>query len=522
MTGRTTDVDDLLLRLAAQDIRLSAGPGGVLRYDAPRAALTERLIEELRLSKRELLARLGGDTTGPYRVVDRAPVSDQQARLIDGHHRVPHSEVWNIPTRVGLTGALDPDAMRAALGELIERHHALHTRFVQGADGAWWQEVVAPPVLELPVEDLTGLPAEERAPHAAQLCRAAAMHSFDLSEPVLPHLRLIRIEQDEWALMLVLHHICADGWSLSVVLAELAELYTAAAAGAPHGLAAPTAQATDYARLSHARHDPGAEARRAAHCAAYLDGVPSRTGIPTDRPRPEKPSGRGGTVRGSMSARQRAVVERFAAERHTTPFAVAASALGVFLARLSGERDLLLGVPYANREGTAFETLVAMTSTAIMVRVQVDPDETCAALTVRTGSGALDAMVHVLPTARIMQAMRDAGARDVPDRVPHILAFQNSVDTDIEIPGLRVEVTDLAPPLSRAELSFGLAPHRDRAQGYRTFLEYSADLWDPDTAEQLLASYTTLLDAFCSRPDARVGSLLQPLGKQTPGKADTA
>lgn len=190
---------------------------------------------------------------------------------------------------------------------------------------------------------------------------------------------------------------------------------------------------------------------------------------------------------------------------------MAATALGVFLTRLSGEPDILLSVPYANREGTAYESLVAMTSTAVMVRVRLDsanPGESCAELAVRTGAGALGAMAHVLPTARIMQAMRDAGAQHVPDRVPHVLAFQNSVDTDIEIPGLGVEVEDLAPLLSRSELCFGLAPRRDPAKGYRTFLEFSADLWTRDTAEHLLTGYTDLLAAFCARPDRPVRELL--------------
>ncbi|WP_274564006.1 condensation domain-containing protein [Streptomyces spiramyceticus] len=504
-------IDTLLVRLEALDVRLLATPGGALRYDAPRHALTDDLLAELRVHKAELIARISDMT---YEVTDRAPVSDQQARMIAGHYSVPHAEVWNIPTRIRFSGALDPDALRAALAELIGRHHGLRTRFVQQADGAWWQEVVAPPPLDLPVEDLTHLPAAaERRKHGEELCHEAAAASFDLTRPVLPRLRLIRTEEDEWALMFVLHHICVDGWSLSLLLAEIAELYAAYAAGTAHTLSAPASQSTDYARWQRAQDDPATEARRAAHCAAYLDGVPAALDVPTALPRPEKLSGRGGTIRGLASGELRAAVEGFAAARHTTPFAVAAAALGVFLARLSGERDILLAVPYANREATAFESLVAMTSTAIMVRVRPDPDESCAALVTRTGTGAMEAMANVLPTARIMQAMRDAGATDVPDRVPYVLAFQNSVDTDIEIPYLGVEVDDLAPPLARSELCFGLAPRRDPATGYRTFLEYSADLWDAEAAEALLTEYTTLLSELCSRPEEPVGPLLQANGK---------
>ncbi|MFJ2026547.1 MupA/Atu3671 family FMN-dependent luciferase-like monooxygenase [Streptomyces sp. NPDC087897] len=450
---------------------------------------------------------------GPSAVVDRAPVSDQQARMIAGHHGVPDPAVWNVPTRITFSGALDPAALRSAVSEVVARHDALRTRYVQedAPDGPWWQEVVAAEPVTLPVEDLTGLPAGERRPRADALCRADAAAPFELGRPLVPRTRLLRVEEDRWELMFVLHHVCADGWSLSLLLAEIAALYTAAAAGVPHGLPAPAMQAPGYARWQREHHDPGVEAERAAFCARYLDGVPSAVPVPTDRPRPQKLSGRGDTVRGVASGAVRAAVEELATARGTTPFAVAAAALGVFLTRLSGETDTLLSVPYANRESIASESLVAMTSTAVMVRVRLDSanlEETCAEFAVRTGTGALGAMAHVLPTARIMRAMRDAGAVGVPDRVPHVLAFQNSVDTDIEIPGLRVEVADLAPPLSRSELCFGLAPRRDPAKGYRTFLEFSTDLWDHPTAHDLLSSYTDLLAEFCARPDRPVRELL--------------
>ncbi|WP_371625632.1 LLM class flavin-dependent oxidoreductase [Streptomyces sp. NBC_01116] len=482
--------------------------------DATLRAMTGQLTDRPEADDPETS---GADTdrpeTGVVSVVDRAPVSDQQARMIAGHHIMPDPAVWNVPTRITFTGALDPAALRSAVTELVARHDGLRTRFAQeGApDGPWWQEVLAAEPVALPVEDLTGLPADERRPRADALCRADAAAPFDLGRSLRPRTRLLRVEEDRWELMFVLHHICADGWSLSVLLSELAALCTAAAAGVPHGLPDPAMQAPGYARWQRERHDPAAEAERAAFCARYLDGVPSAVPVPTDRPRPQKLSGHGDTVRGVATGAVRAAVEKLAADRGTTSFAVAAAALGVFLTRLSGEEDTLLSVPYANREGTASESLVAMTSTAVMVRVRLDSanlDETCAELAVRTGTGALGAMAHVLPTARIMQAMRDAGAVSVPDRVPHVLAFQNSVDTDIEIPGLRVEVADLAPPLSRSELCFGLAPRRDPAKGYRTFLEFSTDLWDHETAHDLLSSYTDLLAEFSARPDRPVRELL--------------
>ncbi|MEU6846572.1 MupA/Atu3671 family FMN-dependent luciferase-like monooxygenase [Streptomyces sp. NPDC046716] len=454
-------------------------------------------------------------------VVDRAPVSDQQDRMIAGHHAVPRAEVWNVPTRIRFRGALDPDALRTALGRLVERHHALRTRFVRGADGAWWQEVVAAPPARLRVDDLSRLAPDTARERADAVCRRMAAKPFDLAEPAFPRCRLLKVADDGWVLMFVLHHASADGWSHSVLMAELAELYTAAAAGRAHTLPAPSAQAPEYAREQAAAHDPAEEERRAAFCARHLEGVPCRLDTPTDRPRPDTLSGAGGTVRGTVPAEVRTALEEVAASVRQTPFAVAAAALGVHLARLSGERDVLLAVPYANRAGTAGDSLVAMVSTSVMVRVRIDPGESFADLVARTGTDALAVMAHVLPTARIMRAMRDAGATEVPDRVPNVLAFQNYPDTDIEIPGLDVEVEDLAPPVARAELVFGLSPRRDPALGLRTFLEYSADLWDETTADGLLTSYAALLGELCAHPGRPLAALPDhphPL----PLEADTA
>ncbi|MYT74071.1 MULTISPECIES: MupA/Atu3671 family FMN-dependent luciferase-like monooxygenase [unclassified Streptomyces] len=441
-------------------------------------------------------------------VVDRAPVSPQQDRMIAGHHAVPRAEVWNVPTRIRFRGALDPDALRTALARLVERHHALRTRFVRGADGAWRQEVVDAPPPRLRIDDFSRLAPGTARERADAVCRRMAAKPFDLAEPTFPRSRLLKVADDSWVLMFVLHHISADGWSHSVLMAELAELYTAAAAGRPHTLPAPSAQAPEYAREQLGAHDPAEEERRAAFCARYLEGVPCHLDTPTDRPRPDTLSGAGGTVRGTVPAEVRTALEDLATSVRQTPFAVAAAALGVHLARLSGQRDVLLAVPYANRAGTAGDSLVAMVSTSVMVRVRIEPGEPFAELVARTGAEALTVMAHVLPTARIMRAMRDAGATEVPDRVPNVLAFQNYPDTDIEIPGLDVEVEDLAPPVARAELVFGLSPRRDPALGLRTFLEYSADLWDAPTADELLTSYAVLLGELCTHPGRPLAALL--------------
>lgn len=443
-------------------------------------------------------------------VVDRAPVTDQQARMLAAQPALPRPQVYNVPTRIRLTGPVDTDALRTALTELVRRHHSLRTRYAQDGEGAWWQEVVdvAPPPLR--IVDYSRLPAERAAQRADQACRAAADEPFDLTRPALPRLRLLRVAPDEWVLMFVVHHICTDGWSHGVLLGELAALYTAAATGTAPALPPPSAQPADHARRQLARRGGTERTRRAAHFVDHLTGVPTRLEVPTDRPRSGHLSGDGDTVRAHAPAELRGRVERFAAAHRVTPFAVAAAALGVTVARLSGVRDLLVGVPYANRDGSDTETLVSLVSTNMPVRIRVEPEETCAELVARTGAETLAAMANVLPTAEVWQALREAGVREVPEVVSCLLVFQNTDDVEIEIPGLGVEVDDVAPPAARTELTFGLTPRRDPALGYRAYVEYSADLWDRKSAERILGSYLSALDDLCAEPGRTVGELLAP------------
>ncbi|MFF1295131.1 MULTISPECIES: MupA/Atu3671 family FMN-dependent luciferase-like monooxygenase [unclassified Streptomyces] len=443
-------------------------------------------------------------------VVDRAPVTDQQARMLAAQPALPRPQVYNVPTRIRLTGPVDTDALRTALSGLVRRHHSLRTRYVRDGEGAWWQEVVdvAPPPLR--IVDYSRLPAERAAQRADQACRAAADEPFDLTRPTLPRLRLLRVAPDEWVLMFVVHHICTDGWSHGVLLGELAALYTAAATGTAPALPPPSAQPADHARRQLARRGGSERTRRAAHFVDHLTGVPTRLEVPTDRPRSGHLSGDGDTVRAHAPAELRGRVERFAAAHRVTPFAVAAAALGITVARLSGRRDLLVGVPYANRDGGDTETLVSLVSTNMPVRIRVGPEETCAELVARTGAETLAAMANVLPTAEVWQALREAGVREVPEVVSCLLVFQNTDDVEIEIPGLGVEVDDVAPPAARTELTFGLTPRRDPSLGYRAYVEYSADLWDRKSAERILGSYLSALDDLCAEPGRTVGELLAP------------
>ncbi|MBO8193532.1 amino acid adenylation domain-containing protein, partial [Streptomyces oryzae] len=445
----------------------------------------------------------------------RAPVTMEQASVLRAHRTAARPEVWNVPTRLTMTGPLDAGALEQAVGRLLARHHALRCRFVRDDEGRWWQEVHdVPEGSPLPVRDLSGLPEPEREAGAEELCRRLAATPFDPTRSVQPVTRLIRLGADRWMLMLVLHHSSVDAWSLSQLLDELATLYAAAVRGEPDGLPAPGAQSTDYGNFQHRLRDPEEEARRRDSWSRYLSGAPFRLGLPADRPRPALPSGHGGTARLRIPGHTRAAAERLGRSLSTTAFPVATAALAVLLARLSGERDILLNIPYAHRERAEHESMVTCTAMATSVRIRLDAAATFEDLVRHSNSTTHEAIGMLRPMFEVLDHIRASGVPDVPERLPIGFAFNNSLDTGVSLPGLEVHVDDVAAPAARCDLTFGLAPapagpdEDPGAPGYWAFLEYATDQWNPDTAQSLLTSYADVLQETCAHPTSTLGSLL--------------
>ncbi|WP_344608051.1 MupA/Atu3671 family FMN-dependent luciferase-like monooxygenase, partial [Streptomyces glaucus] len=437
------------------------------------------------------LARTAGGTAEPGAdsVVRRAPATEQQVRFASVHDSHPLPQVFNVALRLTLTGTLDVAALRTALTRLVERHEGLRTRLVRDGED-WQQEVLAPRPVDLPVEDLTGRPAREREAAAERACAEAAETPIDPTGGAPTALRLLRTGDSSWVLLLVLHHSACDGWSVSLLLRELAALYGSAVTGGPVTLPPEPYQPAAYARWQREHADPAADERKLEFWLRELDGVPCTSGLPPDRPRPGAASGRGGVVTFTVPAEVRAAVERYARQRGTTPFVVTAAALGRTLTRKSGRRDVLFNVSYANRERRAFESLLACTVTGFPLRVREAAAGSFAAVTDRVSRTAARSMDHAMPIRRIAPAMRRRKGVDLPDRLDVGFAYQSSLETEVELPGLTTAVEDLAPAAARTDLTFGLVPAGDELAG---FIEYSADLWDRSTIEGWARDYVGVL-----------------------------
>ncbi|HEY0411151.1 MAG TPA: condensation domain-containing protein, partial [Candidatus Dormibacteraeota bacterium] len=295
----------------------------------------------------EALLGVAGPSLPPIRPVPRGgdlPLSFAQERLWFLNRLEPESPAYNVPAAVRLRGALDGEALAASLSEVVRRHESLRTRFVPGPDGPV-QRVEPAVAVELPVIDLSG--AADAEAEAVRLRRAEARRPFDLERGPLLRATLLRLSGSEHELLLTLHHIVSDGWSLGVLVEELGAR-CASLPGLP-GLPDLPVQYGDYAVWQREYLTGEVLASRLSFWRERLAGAPAGLELPADRPRPAVGSSQGGVARRALGGELASSLARLSRGQGATLYMALLSAFGVWLARSSGEEDLVVGTPVANR-----------------------------------------------------------------------------------------------------------------------------------------------------------------------------
>lgn len=498
-------LEALLAYAAREDVRLSTY-GGKLRYDAPAHSAGPGLEGALRRHKAALLARLRDEDAPDAAVLDEETVEErelagtEQRGMVMRHEVTKEPQVWNVALRVRLEGPLDTAALEGALEKLIHRHQSLRCRFVWKTDTEaqppvrrLWQEVLAPRPVPLPVEDISGLPPQKREERLEAACATASATPFDMARGVRPLVRLLRTGPESSTLMLVLHHVSCDGWSVSVLLRDLGRLYRdAVGQGPPEPLAPPTAQCTDYARLQASTGPDEREYRRRLdYWARQLADCPTDNPLPADNPRPAELSGRGGISQTDVPPELFAALRHFARDSGTTPFAVTLAALATMLHQRTGREELVVTSAYANRAHPSTETMVTCTSAVLALRLRPGKDGTLSGLCRQVMTGLAGGIANFLTYRQIKEGLARHHGLRLPDVLPLSMTYQNSLDLRLDLPGITATVTDQAAAASRRESTFGLVPHPDGTA--HLYTEYSTDLFHPETAQAWLTDYISTL-----------------------------
>jgi amino acid adenylation domain-containing protein len=434
----------------------------------------------------------------------RFPLSFAQRRLWFLSHLEPGQPAYHLPYALRLTGPLDLPALAAALDGVVGRHEALRTVF-ELADGEPWQRVLPAAPAVLPRADLSALPAAAREGEARRLAAADALRPFDVDHG--PHLRalLLRLEDEKYDLLFTMHHLVSDGWSMGVLVREVGALYAAATTGRPAGLPELAVQYPDYADWQWQRL-PEID-KQLAWWKERLAGLPGTLELPADHPRPAVARGRGGHVNVLVPPERTEALRAIREKEGDTLFMLLLSTFAVLLRRMTGQEDLAVGTPVANRSREELEPLIGFFVNTLVLRIDTSGDPSFRELLGRVRETTLGAFGHQdLPFEKLVEELRPA--RDL-SRTPLfqvMLSLQNAWERETPtLPGLRLEATEEGNATAKFDLTLGAA---ESAEGLSLTLEYSTDLFDQTTVQRLMGHLTTLLASVSdTHPDRPISDL---------------
>ncbi|MEV1179403.1 condensation domain-containing protein, partial [Nonomuraea sp. NPDC049784] len=441
----------------------------------------------------DVIEALAPDTAPPITAISRdrlLPLSFAQQRLWFLDQLEPGSAEYNVPIALRLAGALDVEALSAALDVVVERHEVLRTRFA-ATDGVAYQVIDPPTGFGLEVVDLNGEP--DGFAQAKELVAADAVTPFDLSAGPMFRGRLIRLGADDHVLSLCLHHAVSDGWSAGVLGRELTALYEAFSRGEPSPLAPLPVQYADFAVWQRDWLQGEVLEGQLAYWRERLDKAPALE-LPTDRPRPAVRTSAGGMVDFEVPQETVATLEAVTRQSGATMFMTLLSAFTVLLGKYAGQDDVVVGTPIANRNRAEIEDLIGFFVNTLVLRTDLSGDPTFTELIGRVRHEALGAYAHQdVPFEQVVDAL--APERD-RSRTPlfQVLFNYDSNNADSG-PESELSATEVSVRATVAKFDLNLALGDKGGT-----LEYSTALFDRSTVERFAGHLVRLLGAVAEDP----------------------
>ena len=448
----------------------------------------------------------GGVAQGAINALSRQqdmPQSLAQNRLWITWQLDPHSSAYTIPGALRLRGELDEDALQASFAQLIQRHEALRTRFYE-RDGQGYQRVDAQREFAVQVIDLRDLPVAEREARAAQIREDEARTQFDLEQGPLLWVTLVRLDDEDHQLLVTMHHIIADGWSLNVLIDEFSRLYAAASQGQPLALPALAVQYADYGSWQRQWLAEGEGQRQLAYWQRQLGDEHPTLNLATDHPRSAQQRHSASRYSVRLDADLGAAIRQTAQAHQATPFVLLLAAFQSLLHRYSGQREIRIGVPNANRGRHETQGLIGFFINTLVLRAEVDARLPFSELLAATRLAATEAQAHQdLPFEQLLEAFPQAREQGL------FQVMFNHQQRDLSalrrLPGLLAQEL----PWHSREAKFDLQLHSEEDRSGRLSLsfDYADELFDASTIQRLAAHLVSLLQAVCAQPQQALGDI---------------
>jgi amino acid adenylation domain-containing protein len=464
---------------------------------AKRALLAQRLKERGTTVEGKGIRRNIGQ--GPI------PLSFNQEALWFLHQLEPDSPVDNLPYWLRFQGELNLSALQRCLNEVLRRHEILRTR-IEAVEGLPVQVVDSFTPLEIPLVDLSELPAQQREAEAKRLCTNEAQKPFNLARDLMLRARLFRLEQSDHVLFLNRHHIASDGWSWGVLMRELETLYQAFSKERPSPLAELPVQYADFAMWQRAWLQDDVLERQLRYWQKQLDGAPASLELPTDRRGWATPNHCGALLSYDLPESLSLAVGELSRREGVTLFMTLLAAFQTLLHRYTSRDDIPVGSVVAGRNRTELEGLIGYFTNTLVFRGDLSGDPSFRILLQRTRTVCVGAYAHQdMPFGELVKELEPERAMSHSPLFQVMFLLQNAPVSAMTLPGLRVTATDrLDTGASHFELSLSLT---ESGNSLNASVEYRTDLFDAETIRRLLSHYQNLLEGIAANPDARLSEL---------------
>jgi amino acid adenylation domain-containing protein len=453
------------------------------------------------LSREEKLALIARLARQKERAARAFPLSFAQQRLWFLDRLEPGNHTHNVFRAITWNGPLDAGALRRALSEIVRRHEALRTTFPE-VEGEPRQKVA--PAADLPLT----IEAVDDLAHARRVAEEESRRAFDLGHGPVFRARLLRVSTEEHVLLLTVHHIAFDGWSMGLLFKELTVLYRAFSESLPSPLPEPAVQYPDFAAWQRERLTDERLGGELAWWRDRLAGFPNYLDLPSDRQRPA-----GGSFRGAMESfvlppELSEAVRALARREGATPFMVLLAAFHLLLFRITEQGAFLIGTNVAGRNRTELEGVIGFFSEILLLRAKVDRGAPFRALLDWVRSDTLDAQAHQeLPFERLVEELQPERHLSHNPLYQVLFVFQNVPGGMVELPGVKLGGLPLERGFAKLDLTLDMV---ERGGGFAGFFEYNTDLFDRETIARLSGHFLQLLRGIVvdpGGPDRPVGEL---------------
>ncbi len=508
----TAQVTKLLANLNHLGVKLWL-EGENLRFKAPKGALTPELKNSLSASKADVIELLRSHASSraatvpdvqPRSTQGDSPLSFAQERLWLIEQLGPGDGTYNIFDAIQIEGELNTVALEQAINEIVRRHEVLRTIFISH-EGKPLQSTIPNAALRLAIVDLQGLSGEQRKAEFNRLVRDEIRRPFDLSKWPLLRVFLFRFGRRDHVLLLDLHHIISDGWSSGVLVAELKETYQAFSTGIISPLAPLPLQYADFACW---QREWMKEERLESEISFWKDrlaGAPETLQLPTDCPRPKDKSTRGAVYAFHLSPELTNRALELCQQQNLTLFMLLLSVWNIILSRYSGQRDVVVGTPVANRIRPELEPLIGFFVNTLALRCTLCDEWTFAELLQHVREVTLSAQDHQeLPFEKLVEELQPKRDTSYTPIFQVMLVLQNTPLPEIRMPGLVLRRIPLHGDTSKFDLLLSL---QQSGECINAELEYDSELFHASTMERMVAHFRTLLATALQLPEKPISQL---------------